>query len=293
MPSKFNEQYLRKCKTGIIAKPAMPELPEVETTCRGIAPHIEGKKVSKVLVRERRLRWPISEDLEESLEGRNIIKVRRRGKYLLLYSKNGCLMIHLGMSGSLRIVNHHEAVKKHDHFDIVFSRHIILRYHDPRRFGCALWIQGDPNLHPLLSKLGPEPLEDIFDAEHLYLISRKRTAAIKTFIMDSHVVVGVGNIYANEALFMAGIDPRRKAGTVSRARFEVLVQSIKTILNKAIAVGGTTLKDFVGGDGKPGYFSQSLLVYGRAGEPCTQCKKSLKEIRIGQRSTVFCSRCQS
>lgn len=271
----------------------MPELPEVETTCRGIQAHIEGKTVKDVIIRQPRLRWPVSSELGTLLPGQRIRKVSRRGKYILLESGAGYFLIHLGMSGSLRIAKSKEEAKKHDHVDIVLKNGNILRYHDPRRFGCMLWAGSEPSKHVLLEKLGPEPLTDDFNAELLFMLSRKRSAAVKNFIMDSHVVVGVGNIYANEALFAAGIKPRKQAGKVSKSAYVKLVAAIKTILAEAIQQGGTTLRDFVGGDGKPGYFKQSLSVYGRGDEACVKCQTKLKEIRLGQRSTVYCSKCQS
>lgn len=276
----------------------MPELPEVETTRNGIAPHILRRKVKAVIVRQRQLRWPVTEGLEAELAGQSIRRVGRRGKYLLLETGAGTVMIHLGMSGSLRIVSANSkeelaAPGKHDHVDIQFANGTVLRFHDPRRFGSVFWLTAAPESHPLLAGLGPEPLGEEFTGDYLYLKSRKRSSAIKTFIMDSRIVVGVGNIYANEALFLAGIDPRRKAGSVSHGRMEKLVAAIREILAQAIEVGGTTLRDFVGGDGKPGYFSQSLEVYGRGGEACNTCGKALRETRLGQRSTVFCGQCQS
>lgn len=270
----------------------MPELPEVETTRRGIEPHIQGIVVNEVIVRQPKLRWPVPKALQEKLPGDRFEKVGRRGKYLLLESQSGTVLIHLGMSGSLRIIKTPTAIKKHDHVDFVLSSGDILRYTDPRRFGCILWEEADLALHPLLAKLGPEPLTDQFDAGYLYAASRKRKAPIKTFIMDSNVVVGVGNIYANEALFMAGISPKRAAGSVSKTRYQDLVIAIKTVLAKAIQVGGTTLRDFTGGNGDPGYFKQSLQVYGRGGLPCENCERPLTEIRLGQRTTVYCKNCQ-
>ncbi len=270
----------------------MPELPEVETTCRGIQAHIEGKTVKDVIVRQAQLRWPISTEITTILPGQRIKKVSRRGKYILLETGAGYVLIHLGMSGSLRISQQSSVVKKHDHVDIVLKNGGILRYHDPRRFGCMLWAGKQPFKHVLLEKLGPEPLTDDFNAAHLFALSRKRSAAIKNFIMDSHVVVGVGNIYANEALFAAGIRPQRQAGKVNKPAYVKLVAAIKAILAEAIEQGGTTLRDFVGGDGKPGYFKQSLSVYGRGGEVCVNCQAALKEIRLGQRSTVYCPSCQ-
>ncbi|MDT8398745.1 MAG: bifunctional DNA-formamidopyrimidine glycosylase/DNA-(apurinic or apyrimidinic site) lyase [Pseudomonadales bacterium] len=270
----------------------MPELPEVETTRRGIAPHIEQMTVCSVLVRQRQLRWPVTAELEKELTAQTIMQVQRRGKYLLLLSGAGTVLIHLGMSGSLRLAGRQEPPGRHDHVDFVFSKGQILRFHDPRKFGCILWLRGEPLLHPLLAGLGPEPLEEGFSVDYLFEHSRKRSAPVKSFIMDSHVVVGVGNIYANEALFAAGIHPLTKAGRISRRRYERLVSAIKTILVQAIRQGGTTLRDFVGGDGKPGYFKQSLAVYGRGGQACSACGSVLREIRLGQRATVYCGRCQ-
>src|SRR6187431_871175 len=269
----------------------MPELPEVETTLRGIAPHVVGQKVTEIIIRQPRLRWPITAGLAELVTGRRLVNAARRGKYLILNFGNGHALIHLGMSGSLRIVKTDEPPSFHDHFDLVFGK-LALRYCDPRRFGCLLWIDGAPELHKLLADLGPEPLTDTFTADYLYERTRKRSQAVKQFIMDSKIVVGVGNIYANESLFMAGIKPIRKAGSLTRKNCEDLVRDIKFVLQRSIDQGGTTLRDFVGGDGKPGYFKQELLVYGRGGEPCTLCKKLLKEVRMNDRTTVYCEDCQ-
>lgn len=269
----------------------MPELPEVETTRRGIEAHLVGQRVSRVIVRERRLRWPIPDDLDARLSGQRIVAVERRAKYLLIKAEVGTLIAHLGMSGSLRLVPADLPAAKHEHVDIVLESGMALRYTDPRRFGALLWSE-DPLSHVLLANLGPEPLSDAFDGERLYQLSRGRSMAIKPFIMDNAVVVGVGNIYASEALFAAGIDPRRAAGAVSRARYLKLATEIKRILAYAIERGGTTLRDFVGGDGKPGYFQQELFVYGRAGEFCRQCGSTLRDIRLGQRASVYCGRCQ-
>ncbi len=269
----------------------MPELPEVETTLRGIAPHLVGQKVTGIVIRQPRLRWPITAGLGELVTGQRLVNATRRGKYLLLDFGNGHALIHLGMSGSLRIVNINEPPSFHDHFDLVFGK-LALRYCDPRRFGCLLWLDSEPALHKLLVDLGPEPLTDQFTADYLYERTRKRSQAVKQFIMDSKIVVGVGNIYANESLFMAGIKPIRKAGSLTRKNCEDLVRDIKFVLQRSIDQGGTTLRDFVGGDGKPGYFKQELLVYGRGGEPCTLCKKPLKEIRMNDRTTVYCVDCQ-
>ena len=270
----------------------MPELPEVETTRRGIEPHLLGARVTSLLLRERRLRWPVPEVLERALPGQRFESVGRRGKYLLLGTPAGHALLHLGMSGSLRVTDSSSPLRKHDHADFVLDNGVILRFHDPRRFGCILWLEGDPMAHPLLASLGPEPLSEDFNGAYLHARSRGGKAAVKSFLMDSKVVVGVGNIYANEALFGAGINPHRKAGAISRARYERLAGEVKQTLARAIEVGGTTLRDFVGGDGKPGYFSQSLRVYGRGGEPCPACGKPLRETRLGQRSTIYCIICQ-
>ncbi len=271
----------------------MPELPEVETTRRGIEPHAKGLRVESVEVRDRRLRWPVSKEVETILPGSKIEELERRGKYLLFRTDTGTLIVHLGMSGSLRVVSSAEPVQKHDHVDINLVGGKILRYNDPRRFGCMLWAIADPMEHELLSKLGPEPLEPVFTPEHLHQRSRGRKASVKTFIMDSHIVVGVGNIYANEALYLAGIHPARAAGRISLARYRELVAAIKQVLAAAVEQGGTTLRDFVGGDGKPGYFKQQLNVYDRAGQPCVGCGRELRESRLGQRSTVYCGHCQT
>ncbi|HET8710879.1 MAG TPA: bifunctional DNA-formamidopyrimidine glycosylase/DNA-(apurinic or apyrimidinic site) lyase [Spongiibacteraceae bacterium] len=270
----------------------MPELPEVETTRRGIEPHVRGRRIERLVVRQPRLRWPIPTELAALLQGRSIERVERRGKYLLVPFAHGTLLMHLGMSGSLRIIDAGHPVGKHDHVDIELSSGQSLRYTDPRRFGAMLWYGGDISTHSLLADLGPEPLTADFDGDYLFERSRGRSAPVKTFLMDSHIVVGVGNIYANEALFSAGIRPDRAAGRISRARYAALADEVKRVLARSIEQGGTTLRDFVGGDGKPGYFRQQLNVYGRGGEPCRACKTILKEIRLGQRSTVFCVSCQ-
>ncbi|MCW3147511.1 bifunctional DNA-formamidopyrimidine glycosylase/DNA-(apurinic or apyrimidinic site) lyase [Stutzerimonas stutzeri] len=269
----------------------MPELPEVETTRRGIEPHLVGQRVSRVIVRDRRLRWPIPEDLDVRLSGQRIEAVERRAKYLLIRFEVGTLIAHLGMSGSLRLVAGELPPAKHEHVDLLLESGQALRYTDPRRFGALLW-SSDPLNHALLASLGPEPLSEAFDGERLFQLSRGRSMAVKPFIMDNAVVVGVGNIYASEALFAAGIDPRRPAGSISRARYLKLAEEIKRILAMAIERGGTTLRDFVGGDGKPGYFQQELFVYGRGGEFCKQCGATLREVRLGQRASVYCGRCQ-
>lgn len=271
----------------------MPELPEVETVKRGIAPHLLKRCFQKVTVRDHRLRWPVDPNLADHLLGHEILSVERRAKYVLVRLVTGYLVIHLGMSGRLYFVTADMPVAKHDHLDWQLSDGQILRYTDPRRFGAVIWIAGDDvSAHKLFVSLGPEPLQEEFDAAYLFKRSRKRKVPIKSFLMNAHVVVGVGNIYANEALFMAGISPMREAGSISLARYTRLVSEIKQVLEKAIAQGGTTLKDFVGGDGKPGYFKQELQVYGRGGKACNSCERVLHEIRMSQRTTVFCKSCQ-
>lgn len=269
----------------------MPELPEVETTRRGVEPHSLGRAISRIIVREPRLRWPVPGELAALLVGQTISAVERRAKYLLFHTEAGSLLVHLGMSGSLRVVAPGEAPGRHDHIDILFQDGRCLRYNDPRRFGCFLWLQPGEH-HPLLSGLGPEPLSDDFGGELLYRRSRGRSGSVKSFIMDGKVVVGVGNIYANEALFSAGIRPDRAAGRISLNRYQVLAEQIKQVLTSAINQGGTTLRDFVGGDGRPGYFAQQLYVYGRGGQPCKRCGGELRERRLGQRTTVYCVTCQ-
>ena len=269
----------------------MPELPEVETTRRGIEPHIVGQRVKAVLVRQDKLRWPVSSDLGQALTGQIIEAVNRRGKYLLLVTGAGRVMIHLGMSGSLRLVERDAQVKTHDHVDFLLASESVLRYHDPRRFGSIFWLNGISE-HSLIEGLGPEPLGADFTAAHLFEQSRGKSVAVKNFLMNSHVVVGVGNIYANESLYLAGIRPDKPAGKISLARYERLAERVKQVLDDAIKAGGTTLRDFVREDGSPGYFKQSLHVYGRGGQPCSGCGRSLTEVRLGQRTTVFCRRCQ-
>lgn len=268
----------------------MPELPEVEVSKLGIQPHTEGKVIVQVKVHDKRLRWPVPDDVMQ-LQGRRIQQVRRRAKYLLIDTEAGSAILHLGMSGKLRVVPASTSLAKHDHIELVLETGLSLRLNDPRRFGAFLWQPADEE-HKLLSTLGPEPLTSDFNAEMLYAKSRGRKSSVKTFIMDNHIVVGVGNIYANEALFASGIDPRRAAGRISRTRYERLAENIKRVLLVAIEQGGTTLRDFTRTDGQPGYFAQKLNVYGRGGEPCPVCQGKLKEVRLGQRSTVFCAACQ-
>lgn len=271
----------------------MPELPEVETTRRGIEPHILAKRIIRITARTPRLRWPIPKrQLNLNLLDQHFFAVERRGKYILLRAESGTLILHLGMSGSLRITSLKKSPDKHDHLDIQFEDDTILRLHDPRKFGAALWTTKDPLQHKLLSKLGPEPLDETFTGTHLHDCCRKRKQAIKKIIMNSHIVVGVGNIYASEALFLAGIRPGIAAGRISKTRFDGLARNIKNVLRNSIQQGGTTLQDFTGSDGKPGYFSQHLNVYNRSGEPCTQCGTLIKQITQGQRSTYYCPLCQ-
>ena len=270
----------------------MPELPEVETTRKGIAPYVVGETVKDIIIRERQLRWPVPKNLKRTLKHKLIRKLDRRAKYLLFHTNSGCLIMHLGMSGSLRILNNKQAHEKHDHVDILFESGTTLRFRDPRKFGSIHWTNQDPFEHTLIHHLGPEPLNMEFNTEYLFKKSRHRSQAIKTFIMDSRIVVGVGNIYANEALFMAGINPKKKAGKISKSRLDKLVNSIKDVLNKAIKKGGTTLRDFINGEGKPGYFRHELLVYDKANEPCVNCNTPIKTTRLGQRSTFYCSTCQ-
>lgn len=270
----------------------MPELPEVETTRRGIAPHLVDRIIRDVVVRHRQLRWPVPHGLATRLRGQRIHAVDRRGKYLLLRCDKGTLILHLGMSGSLRLVDAAAPAGKHDHFDLLLDSGQALRLTDPRRFGAVLWTADDPARHELLRDLGPEPLAAEFDGAYLFVRSRGRKTAIKQFIMDGKVVVGVGNIYANEALFRAGIHPARTAGRLSQERCQRLAAAIKEVLREAITQGGTTLRDFVGGDGKPGYFAQRLRVYDRTGESCLVCDSAIKQLRQGQRSTYYCPHCQ-
>jgi len=270
----------------------MPELPEVETTRRGIAPYIEGAQVVSMVVRHRGLRWPIAPGLEEVLVGQSVLAVDRRAKYLLLRMGRGTLLIHLGMSGNLRLVTSDAAPGKHDHVDLLLNSGQMLRFNDPRRFGAVLWAEGDVVEHSLLASLGPEPLSELLSGDYLFARSRGRRQAVKLFMMDNRIVVGVGNIYANEALFSAGVDPRRAAGRVSLDRYRRLADCVKAVLSRAIEQGGTTLRDFVGGDGKPGYFQQQLQVYGRDGLPCVNCSAPLKRIVLGQRASVYCPVCQ-
>lgn len=269
----------------------MPELPEVETTRRGIEPWVVERPITGLVVRNANLRWPVV--LPRDLVGQRVNRVGRRAKYLLFCLEKGTIIVHLGMSGSLRIVTRNEPVKTHDHIDCVFGDDVVLRFNDPRRFGSWHYHPGDePASHWLLEGLGVEPLSNEFHGGYLHKRSRNRKVAVKNFIMDSKVVVGVGNIYAAEALFLAGIRPRTGAGRIPERAYDKLALTIRQVLGNSLALGGTTLRDFVGSDGQPGYFRQRLNVYGRASEPCRVCGARLKGQTIGQRSTVYCPNCQ-
>ena len=269
----------------------MPELPEVETTRAGLAPHCEGRTIRNVILRRPDLRWPIPKEIKEILPEQSIVKVRRRAKYLLLDTEPGSALLHLGMSGCLRVLPKTSQVEKHDHVDIVLDNDTVIRFTDPRRFGCLLW-QPAGETHSLLQHLGPEPLSDHFDGDVLFALSRGRRSPVKHFLMDQSIVVGVGNIYAAESLFKAGISPLREAGSVSRARYAALADAVKSILSYAIQRGGTTLRDFLNADGAPGYFEQELFVYGREGEPCKVCGKPVQDLRMGNRASAWCKKCQ-
>ncbi|TXI79923.1 MAG: bifunctional DNA-formamidopyrimidine glycosylase/DNA-(apurinic or apyrimidinic site) lyase [Flavobacteriales bacterium] len=274
----------------------MPELPEVETTRRGLAPHLEGRRVLAVTLRRKDLRWPIPKEIKTLLPERRIAAVRRRAKYLLMDTDVGSAIWHLGMSGSMRVLPADTPLRDHDHVDLLIEgkHHAhprVLRFNDPRRFGCLLW-QAPGETHALLRDLGPEPLSEDFDGDYLFERSRGRSAAVKTFLMDQKIVVGVGNIYVAEALFAAGISPLREAGKVSRGRYVAIAAEVQRILAYAIARGGTTLRDFLRPDGEPGYFEQELSAYGRGGEPCPRCGRALKQAVVAQRATVWCGHCQ-
>jgi DNA-(apurinic or apyrimidinic site) lyase (EC 4.2.99.18)/Formamidopyrimidine-DNA glycosylase (EC 3.2.2.23) len=270
----------------------MPELPEVEITRRGLSTHLVGATITDVVIRNANLRWPIPKTLPRLLRDQTIHSLERRAKYLLMNCANGTLILHLGMSGSLRILPVRTPAEKHDHFDLVLSNGMLMRLRDPRRFGAVLWHSGDTHSHPLLAKLGPEPLTSDFDAHYLYQATRGRSIAIKQCIMDNHIVVGVGNIYANEALFHAGIRPQLAAGKLSLPRCKNLVKQIRTTLTSAIRLGGSSLRDFVDSAGQPGYFQQTYWVYGHSGTACRKCHTLIKQIRQGQRSSFYCPHCQ-
>jgi formamidopyrimidine-DNA glycosylase len=270
----------------------MPELPEVEITRRGLAAHLTGLTVTDVVIRNSQLRWPVQKNLPILLRGRTIVSLKRRAKYLLMDCGSGTLILHLGMSGSLRILPATVPAEKHDHFDLVLNNGKLMRLRDPRRFGAVLWHGSDKLNHELLARLGPEPLENEFDARYLYQSTRGRIVKIKQCIMDNRIVVGVGNIYASEALFRAGIKPQLAAGKLSLTRCARLVAEIRATLAEAIDLGGSSLRDFVDTSGKPGYFQQHCWVYGRRGKPCRRCGSPIKQIRHGQRSSFYCGSCQ-
>jgi len=270
----------------------MPELPEVETSRRGISPYVVGQRIDNVVVRDRRLRWPVSKAIDSCLPGQTVRSIDRSAKYLLINTDNGTAIIHLGMSGSVSIVDRDTPAAVHDHFDFELGSGKSLRYRDPRRFGSLHWSTA-PAEHWLLKDLGPEPLSDEFSGKELWTRSRGRRVSVKPFIMNANIVVGVGNIYASEALFIAGIHPQRQAGRIARARYDELAAAIKTVLTAAIKAGGTTLRDFYGFNGQAGYFQQQLDVYGRDGEPCRRCLRPVSAIVLGQRATYYCKSCQT
>jgi formamidopyrimidine-DNA glycosylase len=270
----------------------MPELPEVETTRRGLAPHVERQKVTAVSIYDHRLRWPVPHDLPRRLVGRVVDRVDRRSKYLLFRFGKDTFIVHLGMTGSLRVYYDPPPKRVHDHVDLAFGNGVVLRYHDPRRFGAMLWSPHSARPHPLLADLGPEPFAPEFNADYLYAATRRRSVAIKLALMDNHLVVGVGNIYANESLFRAGIRPTRPANKVSRERLARLVEAVRATLSEAIAKGGSTLRDYVDSAGNPGYFQLEYYVYGRDGDPCRVCGAAIRSLRQGGRATTFCAYCQ-
>lgn len=272
----------------------MPELPEVETTLSSLRPHLFGARITQLVVRERRLRWPIEAHLEDKVRDQRITRMRRRGKYIVIDLELGGLLMHLGMSGSFKVLPKGVAgdrYERHDHYDLHSSHSRIIRYRDPRRFGCLLWSAADPMQHPLIRNLGVEPLEAKLDGNYLHRVASRRTVSVKILLMDSRIVVGVGNIYAAEALFDAGIHPLRGCHRISVARYQRLTESVQKILRAAILQGGSTIRDFAA-DGEPGYFKQHLLVYGRTGQPCRLCATRIRNITIGQRSTFYCPNCQ-
>jgi formamidopyrimidine-DNA glycosylase len=270
----------------------MPELPEVETTRRGLAPWLEGQRIAQVVVRVPRLRWSVPAEFARLMPGARVTALDRRAKWLLLRTDRGTALLHLGMTGSFRVLREARPAGLHDHLDIVTGAGVTVRFNDPRRFGSVLWTEGDPALHPLIAPLGPEPLGTDFTADYLHRRSRGRSVAIKPHLMNSHIVVGVGNIYASEALFRARIHPARAAGRVALPRLEALVAAVREVLAESIRDGGTTLRDFYNGEGQPGYFSQRLRVYDRAGQPCVECGTPLRQVVLGQRSSYYCPNCQ-
>lgn len=270
----------------------MPELPEVETTCRALEAFLLNKTIQTVVVRQAQLRLPVPAELSSKCPGQSIQSIQRRGKYIIIQLSEGYLLIHLGMSGHIRLLIKPEIAKKHDHIELQFNDQTILRYNDPRRFGLWLYSEQSPLNHPLLARIGVEPLSREFTADYLYERANKKKQGIKTFIMDSQIVVGVGNIYATESLFQAKINPLTPVSSITLLHFAKLIKIIQSVLKKAIHAGGTTLRDFSSGDGKPGYFAQQLLAYGRQGKPCTRCSHSLTSIKITGRSSTFCPLCQ-
>ena len=271
----------------------MPELPEVETTRRGVEPYVVGRSISQLAVHEPRLRWRVASDMAARVAGQTIVSAGRRAKYLLFeLESGGTLILHLGMSGSLRVLPTDTPRLPHDHVDLILDSGLLLRFNDPRRFGSLHYTEDDVEQHPLLAKLAPEPFDAAFNTEYLWHVTRRRSVAIKQLIMNSQLVVGVGNIYASEALFRAGVRPRRAARSLKREEVTRLVDAIRKVLAMAVKVGGTTLRDYVGADGNPGYFLQKLFVYERAGEPCRRCKTPIRQITQGQRSTYYCHNCQ-
>lgn len=269
----------------------MPELPEVEVTRLGLQPLID-QTVKNVVIRNASMRWPIPDHLPQTLQNQKLLSLKRRAKYILAQFENGTLLLHLGMSGSISLLDRNYPPEKHDHFDIEFQDQQVLRLRDPRRFGAVLWAGEHPETHPLLVSLGPEPLEDVFNGKYLHQHIRKRKAPIKNTIMDGHLVVGVGNIYASESLFRARIDPQKSANKLSLAECKLLVAEVKATLEDALQAGGSSLRDFVGTDGNPGYFQQAYFVYSRVGQPCKVCGILIKTVRLGQRSTFYCESCQ-
>jgi len=270
----------------------VPELPEVETTRRGLAPWLEGQQLARIVVRVPKLRWPIPADFGRRLPGARVVALDRRAKWLLLRTDRGTALLHLGMTGSFRVLRDDRAPGLHDHVDLVTGAGVTIRFNDPRRFGSVLWTEEDPALHPLIAPLGPEPLGAGFTGDYLHRRSRKRGIAIKPHLMNAHIVVGVGNIYASEALFRAGIHPARAAGRVALPRLEALAGAVREVLTEAIRAGGTTLRDFYDGEGQPGYFAQRLRVYDRADQPCVSCGAPVRQMVLGQRSSYYCPRCQ-
>ena len=270
----------------------MPELPEVETTRRGLQRHLRGRRIRAVLVHERRLRWPVTPKLDSLLNGQTVRSIERRAKYLLLRFPHGTLIVHLGMSGNLRVVPHPTALLPHDHVELQLDSGATLRFNDPRRFGCFLFTAEPPQLHKLLRDLAPEPLTRRFDGAYLHRVTRQRRVAIKSLLLNGRLVTGVGNIYASEALFRARVRPQRAARSLTLAQSAQLVRAIRAVLRSAIRAGGTTLRDYLSADGTPGYFKQKLYVYERAGLPCRRCRTPIRQLTQGQRSTYYCPQCQ-